>query len=242
MTNRKAVILNKSTTMTRTRFARLFAILILISILSFLSNRICAGLSSLQRSETYSAPSWVKQPLTREEMYNDIAGFLPKHPLVAEVGVWRGDNAKSIFLAFQPRLLILQDSWDETTDPRYKEDNERLVRSKFAKEIASGTVSIKKGPSKSTITTLPPGKVDFLYLDTTHSYKMTYNELVIATAAVAPEGFLCGHDFVHRPSYGVIPAAVEFALTYNWSFTHVTETQDSSRSFCLQRRPSKPIT
>ncbi len=87
---------------------------------------------------------------------------------------------------------------------------------------------------------LEDSSIDFFYLDTTHRYKLTRDELESAQRIIAPGGFLCGHDFVHdsRANYGVIAAVVEFALEEKWSIIHISQKEFETRSFCIRRMAS----
>lgn len=188
---------------------------------------------------TFCKDGWVKQPLTREDMYSDVAQILPQHPIVVEIGVWKGSNALSLFQRTNPRLLILQDAWKDTRDPRFKASNENIVRELFSSRIASGKVKVMKGTSQETIQSLEDGSADLIYIDTTHTYELTRTELVLSQRALSPAGYLCGHDFFHRSGFGVISAVVEFALDYNWTITHISRKQEGSRSFCMRRKSTR---
>ncbi len=181
--------------------------------------------------------SWLSTPRTRELMYEEVSKLVRSKPTVIEIGAWKGVNAAALLRALRPGKLILSDLWAETSDPRYKARNEDLVRKRFANEISAGIVKVRKGPSKEQIEMLEDRSIDFFYLDTTHKYELTRDELERAQRVIAPGGFLCGHNFVHdgRANYGVIPAVVEFALEEKWSITHISRKKSSTRSFCMRR-------
>lgn len=73
---------------------------------------------------------------------------------IAEVGVWKGGNAKVLYDTFKPKKFFLVDPWMETTDPRYVAANEDIVKRLFAPQVADHTVTTVKGFSTEWLPTL----------------------------------------------------------------------------------------
>ena len=66
------------------------------------------------------------------------------------------------------------------------------VKTKFG---SSGNVIIKQTDAVSFLSECDDNFFDFIYIDTTHRYLETLNELELSFAKCKPNGFICGHDF-----------------------------------------------
>lgn len=158
-----------------------------------------------------------------------------------EVGVYKGENAAILLEQLKPKLLILSDLWAETPDVRFTSSNEQLVKERFSREMSLGLVEVRKGDSIEQLRAAKNNTVDLVYIDTTHAYALTLDELKNAERIVKETGFLCGHDFVQpqgkENSYGVMAAVMEFCLQRKWSITHLS--METHRSFCLRRNFKK---
>ncbi|PZR01093.1 MAG: methyltransferase [Cereibacter sphaeroides] len=166
----------------------------------------------------------------------ELLRHLPKGGRVAEIGVADGDFSAEILRHNQPAVLTLVDAWH--TD-RYG-PGETRVQARFAKEIASGHVVICKGLSLDEMAKMPERSLDWVYIDTDHSYGLTSKELVAGARLVAPEGRICGDDFVvgnvrTGNKYGVIQAVNEFCVTHGWAYEYLTLEGTGYFSFCLKR-------
>lgn len=164
---------------------------------------------------------------------------MPKHCVVAECGVADGAFSQKIIDLCQPRQLILNDSW---SSPRFR--SERLkVDQRFSTQIAAGTVVIHHGHSLDVLANIPAGSLDWVYIDTDHSYETTLAELRCCDQAVASGGRIAGHDFTAgnprgAVTYGVIPAVQQFCAEAGWVLEYLTLEQHGHFSFCLRRQPN----
>lgn len=161
---------------------------------------------------------------------------------IAEVGVWKGDHAKMMWDAYQPKTMALVDMWAETTDPRYKAENENIVRSKFPDQIEQNTVTTVRGDSNKWFDAQLNNSLDLIYLDTIHAYGQTAAEINRIHRIISPQGYICVHDFGHPANsaaggmeYGVIEALVDFAIYHNWELLGVSLNDEPYRSMCMQR-------
>ena len=146
-----------------------------------------------------------------------ILDALPKGLVAAEVGVACGDFTKQILRRCQPSVLYLVDSW---ATERYAEGLTR-IRSELRGSISRGDVIVKQGLSNAVLPTLPDNSLDFVYLDTDHSYETTAAELLHSSTKLRDGGRLAGHDYcvgnIAKPwAYGVIEAVGEFCNKYDW--------------------------
>lgn len=161
---------------------------------------------------------------------------LPKHGVVAELGVDTGDFSNEIYSITSPSELYLVDAWAST---RYNDAKMEYVLDRFSSEIEEGTVNVIRNLSDVALNEFDDGFFDWVYIDTTHSYEQTKTELEISRRKVKEGGFIAGHDYcvgnVEKGlSYGVIEAVHEFCAEYDWEITHLTLETSGYRSFALR--------
>jgi Methyltransferase domain len=168
---------------------------------------------------------------------SELLKALPRGGVVAEIGVADGDYSVEILSLNQPATLHLVDTWGSE---RFSDGFER-VQSRFAREIAAGSVVVHRGRSVDILPGLAGKLLDWLYLDTTHAYADTAQELRLCESLVKDGGRIAGHDFcTGNPysgvPYGVIQALYEFCLEHQWSFEYVSLDGNGYFSFCLKSR------
>lgn len=161
---------------------------------------------------------------------------LPKGGVFAEIGVAFGDFSEEIIKWSNPERLYLVDAWEVQ---RYNSGLD-TVSKKFEKQIAAGSVIIKRGLSTDVIPTLIDSYFDFMYIDTVHDYDITLQELIACAPKVKNGGVLAGHDFcsgnvVAPVVYGVIQACNRFCREHGWRYRYITLETGTSFSFCLER-------
>jgi len=130
---------------------------------------------------------------------------LPAGATVAEVGVAKGAFSREIIDHTAPEVLHLIDAWHVD---RYR-GAPRQVRKRLAREIDIGQVQIHRGLSTEVLARFPAASLDWVYIDTNHTYETTLKELRLCDRLLGPEGRIAGHDFcpgnVVKPVvYGVI--------------------------------------
>lgn len=155
---------------------------------------------------------------------------------MAEAGVDHGDFSSRILEITRPDRLHLIDAWHSK---RYHGGLERIVRERFAKEIAEGRVQLHRGLSTEVLSNFPGGYFDWIYIDTDHSYATTRKELEIARHKLKSGGIIAGHDFVTGNwnggfRYGVVEAVHEFCLKHDWELIALTHETDRHLSFAIR--------
>lgn len=169
----------------------------------------------------------------------DLIREMPTRGTVAELGVDRGDFSEKIFEISKPKVLFLVDVW---SSKRYSSREERAVRNRFEAEISSGQVEVCKESSLDFGVRQQPDSLDWVYIDTDHSFKTTLGELRALAPAVRPGGYICGHDFTWGNvrsgyRYGVVQAVATFMADNRWRLSHLSLESSSNWSFALQRPP-----
>ncbi|MFQ5352909.1 MAG: class I SAM-dependent methyltransferase, partial [Candidatus Binatia bacterium] len=137
----------------------------------------------------------------------ELLSRLPKNGVCAEIGAAFGDYTGEILARAEPARLHLIDAWESE---RYREGLSR-IEDRFAEQISAGQVLINRGLSTECLAGFDDAYFDWVYIDTSHAYKTTWEELCLCDAKVKPGGRILGHDFctgnVVKPvPYGVIEA------------------------------------
>ncbi len=167
---------------------------------------------------------------------NAMLDHMPRRARVAEIGVAFGEFTREILDRCQPERLYLVDAWQSE---RYAPGLARIKQT-LAAQIASGQVRIRRGLSTEVLSGFAPDSLDWVYIDTNHSYPTTLAELELCDAVVAPGGRIAGHDFctgnvVDAIPYGVVEAVTKFCKDRNWQFEYLTVESRGHFSFCIRR-------
>jgi hypothetical protein len=170
----------------------------------------------------------------------------------AEFGVFRGHFAAVIASELKPRKLFLVDPWTKegplfdwgpmpytnfnrlTTAGALLDTRHRLLpygaesEVIFAEEYLADFVADFANRSAE--------KLDFVYLDTSHTYENTLSELRLLQTIVRDDGVILGDDWIPDPAHehhGVMRAVNEFIKTTDWQL--VVAGQDAQ--WCLRKTP-----
>lgn len=149
-----------------------------------------------------------------------VKEVLPKHSIGAEIGVHKGRFTPILFKITKPQKLHLIDpwwlkgeQWEWDLGNRSTSDAVINIIKKFKSELANQTISLEIGNDLEILTIFPDQYFDWIYLDTTHSYEQTKEELSLLKCKVKSEGVIAGDDWrtdsTHR-HHGVYKAIQEF--------------------------------
>lgn len=169
---------------------------------------------------------------TREELLR----ILPHNGVAAELGVDEGNYSNSIISINKPKMLHLIDFWGSK---RYNQDKRKKVEKRFRDNIENGTVEINIGLSTEIVNNFQDNYFDWIYIDTSHSYKTTIKELELYRSKLKAGGIIAGHDYIlgnwnGLVRYGVIEAVYEFCVKYNWEIIYLTSELKNNPSFALK--------
>jgi len=167
----------------------------------------------------------------------DMLEKLPKNAIVAEVGVAKGRFSEKILKTSTPQTLHLIDSWRSKA---FNNKAEACVKNKFKDPIDQGVVQIHQGKSTKILKSFPDHHIDWIYLDTDHTYNTTKEELEICKVKVKKGGIIAGHDYTTRnyrtgDCFGVVEAVNEFCFKNDWEFIYLTHETHRHLSFALKK-------
>ena len=170
---------------------------------------------------------------------------LPPGGVGAEIGVFRGHFSEMICRIVQPRKLFLVDPWtligerfgwggDYTCDDRLTTATARTDALARAAGFPKTEIVAIEGwfPRCAAQITEP---LDFAYLDASHRYASTLNELRKLDALVKPDGLILGDDWSPRPDskhHGVYRAVQSFVRERDWEIVKA----GAARQWILRRR------
>lgn len=176
-----------------------------------------------------------------------ILQFAKKTSVGAEIGVFRGHFSAVIARELKPRALYLIDPWtkngerfgwrgidtnnDSITTEEAKSETEKRLRPFsatsfiYAETFFADFVKKYSGP-----------KWDFAYLDTSHQYESTKEELALLDKLIANDGVILGDDWIPDPSHnhhGVMRAVNEFVKVRRWQIV----VAGLHNQWCIRRTP-----
>ena len=211
------------------KLGNLFGFNININRKKFHSNPGFTHLTKLQQKNIKN----LKLVLNRENLLKQ----LPKNRIVAELGVDIGDFSAKIISLTNPKKIYLIDIWDSE---RYNMNKMNYVKKRFQKEIDSGLVIIIRGTSEKVLKKFENGYFDWVYIDTSHSYKQTVKELELCRMKVKDGGIITGHDYCRGNisqalAYGVVQAVNQFCIKFVWEFIYLTHETERNLSFAIKK-------
>jgi len=127
----------------------------------------------------------------------NVAGLTGR---AVEVGVDRGDHARSLLSAWKGSELHLVDPWVPSGEMQgawegYGSEDAYQAAVALAKE--DGRVRIHRLRSAEAAQRIPDG-LDFVYLDAGHGYADVRDDLRVWYPKIRPGGMIAGHDYMFR--------------------------------------------
>jgi hypothetical protein len=168
---------------------------------------------------------------------SELLELLPKESICAEIGVNEGEFSEEILNITKPTKLYLIDAWN---DSFFHNGKKTIVEEKFSNQMQYKKVELRVGLSTDELPKFPDGYFDWVYLDTAHTYEITYAELSILKTKIKPNGIILGHDYVIGNwadwfKYGVIEAVHEFCVKEGWEIVYLTNETHQHRSFAIKK-------
>lgn len=169
---------------------------------------------------------------------------LPPGSIGAEIGVLRGDFARSILSLPNIAHLHMVDAWRRrggayATDPADNQDHEANMRQAQAVAAAHpGRATVHRGEALDWLRSDGLAPIDFIYLDADHTEPAVYEQLVTASVSLPFCHTILGHDYRTCPAsirmgFGVVEAVTAFCLRHGWKITALA--LDEWPSYRLER-------
>ncbi len=173
---------------------------------------------------------------TRIELIKSIE----KNLNIAELGVFKGDFSLEIYKHCEPKNLYLVDLFDglvvsgdvngQNVEYIDGQDLFQRVSNKFTNHK---NVHIVKNDSVNFLKSIEDGILNFIYIDSSHQYDHTKNELFWSLKKINKKnGIIAGHDYDKDSFYEVYLAVNEFCQENNFTL-NVTQ-EDGLNSFFIK--------
>jgi len=137
-----------------------------------------------------------------------LAPHIPKDGVGAEVGVHKGYFTERLLEELRPKRLHLLDpwyliglEWNFGRPDRSTINALCAILKRHSNELVSGEVVVHIGWDLDILATFPDATFDWVYLDTTHVFETTLEELKVLQRKVKPDGIIAGDDWRSDPSH-----------------------------------------
>lgn len=149
-----------------------------------------------------------------------VQDILPAGGIGAELGVHKGYFTSCLLENAKPRKLHLVDpwyllggEWSWAGGNRCTVDGLIGVYRAYKKEIVAGQVQVHVSGDLEVLSGFSDGYLDWAYVDSSHEYEHTRQELQLLKTKVKQDGVIAGDDWRPDPSHphhGVCRAVREF--------------------------------
>lgn len=149
---------------------------------------------------------------------HEVDELFPKGRVGAEIGVDKGQHAVDLLNITRPSKIYLVDRWDYEAGLGTQESL-AIAKEAVSKLDNASVAEFVVSRGVPWLVSLPESYLDWCYLDTTHEYEDTVQELAAMRRAVRIGGHVAGHDFTlgGSPDWkaGVARAVIE-AIEEGW--------------------------
>lgn len=154
---------------------------------------------------------------------DNIDLILKQNSIGCELGVFEGEFSEILLNSKKFSKLYLVDLFSGTIESgdktgnniKYKNGND-LLNTVTAKFSNHESIEIAKSDSISFLKSFKDNYFDFIYIDTSHQYEHTKNELEISLKKIKSQGVIAGHDYNKYRFNGVVRAVDEFSKENNF--------------------------
>jgi len=168
-----------------------------------------------------------------------ILGLVKPGTVGAELGVFTGLFAEAILETVRPAVLHLVDPWwlaygelypdwgtytAGGTLPTRVAHDAAVVRTEAARGDCD--VHVHVSTSAGWLRSLPNASLDWAYVDSTHYYRETLEELILLRDKLRPDGIVLGDDWRPEPSdphHGVFRAVHDLVRSGMWDVIRADE-------------------
>lgn len=182
-----------------------------------------------------------RREIVRAKFLEDV---IPKNSVGAELGVYKGEFTKLILEIARPRRLHLIDPWWllGKKEWAWAKGNKSIIEAfvnvirSFEEELIAGQVIINIGFDLEILPSFPDDYFDWVYLDTTHDYEHTKQELDLLKEKVKDDGLITGDDWHPDPDHrhhGVYEAVNEFTQRNPYEIVYLS---DEFGQWCIRRK------
>ena len=171
----------------------------------------------LRRSETIQSVYETRKNATRRGVLIEL---IPQDGVGAELGVHKGHLTPGLLSWVRPKLLyvvdpwyLLEPNWDWAAGDKSTVNAVARVARRIRPALESGQAQLVIADDRDFLKGLEDGALDWAYLDSSHMYDHTVEELELLVKKVRSDGVIAGDDWQSDPTHrhhGVCKAVREF--------------------------------
>lgn len=164
-----------------------------------------AGLRPLPRGAAIIAEAFADHRISRRRF---VPKMFPVGGVGAELGVFTGLFSTQLLRYARPRKAYFVDPWGLAHGTHFPDwgrytafgrlatqDAERLARARIAAASGDTETTVVVGYSTDFLASIPDEALDWVYLDSSHSYAGTRDELALLSHKLKPGGIVAGDDW-----------------------------------------------
>jgi hypothetical protein len=173
--------------------------------------------------------------------------MIPKGGVGAELGVYKGHFTRFILDVVAPERLHLIDPWYLLGERwEWADGNQSTIEAlagilrAYAAELTCGRAILHVGYDLEVLRTFPDAYFDWVYLDTSHDYGHSVEELELLAVKVNASGVIAGDDWQTDPAHvhhGVCRAVREFIAYEPYDLLYA---DDTDKQWAIRRRAGRP--
>jgi len=170
----------------------------------------------------------------RLESRDELLSLIPIGKCGAELGVFTGMFSERLLAKTQPKKLYLVDVWHTVFNPNFPDWGLYTAHGTLSASMALEAVKTRTRdnpvaeiiirPSVEWMRGLATDSLDWVYIDSSHSYDGTLEELTEAARVIAKDGLILGDDAWIDPNshhFGVFKAVRDFCRENPWEIIHL---------------------
>ena len=176
---------------------------------------------------------------------SQIVSMMPKNAVAAELGVFTGVFSEFLLHQTKPRVFYMVDPWNlqygeffpnwgPYTDNGSLETSAALAAARRrAAHFEGAEIVVTHG--YKWIKNLPDNHLDWIYLDSSHTYPDTMNELTLLSSKMKKDGIIFGDDCWTDPGgvhFGVFRAITAFCRSHPFELFRL----DHAAQWAVRRR------
>jgi len=172
-----------------------------------------------------------------------VQTYIPKNSIGAELGVHKGFFTRTLLQFAIPKVLHLIDPWYKLSSEWTWSGGKKCtvegligVYRAYKKEVKSGQVVIHVDGDLEVLASFPDHYLDWVYVDSSHEYHHTCQELDVLYRKVKPTGVITGDDWLSDPEHGhhgVCRAVREFVESAGYEFAY---SSDADKQWAIRRK------
>lgn len=149
---------------------------------------------------------YVPDQMLQFKKRHELLNYFPEDSRVVELGVYNGKFASKMLKHVKIKTYTGIDGWDKA----YGKTSEQAWG--FAQKAVSEyrNAVLIKGETTTVLRNIPDDSFDVVYIDSSHEYEHTLQELRLCKLKVRRGGVISGHDYECSNHPGVTEAVQEF--------------------------------